>query len=221
MVTRKEGCFYCPDAKLQKIFQRIYFDNYKMEDLKEYILTAFSKLKNTNQFYDILDTEAKNFGKKIKDSISHFISRVVYSRDINTNKHNFKSFGANRRLYVKAIDALYEHFKIFEAANTEVDKLSKVYLEKYLGASSNKIALDRLFFHKKIFIDCVYNDHLVNSFIKSLVKFFSKNKFYAKKFSKCQSKITEVYQNLERLWRTLKKNNIYNEKILEKFKCRE
>lgn len=34
-----------------------------MEDLKEYILTAFSKLKNTNQFYDILDSEAKNFGK--------------------------------------------------------------------------------------------------------------------------------------------------------------
>ena len=34
-----------------------------MEDLKEYILTAFGKLNNTNQFYDILDGEAKHFGK--------------------------------------------------------------------------------------------------------------------------------------------------------------
>ena len=104
-------------------------------------------------------------------------------------------------MYLSAIDALYEHFKIFEAANTEVDKLSKVYLEKYLGNSSNvifcflmnKIGLDRLFFHKRIFIDCVYNDELINSFVKSMVKFFNKNKFYAEKFKNQQNKITEVY----------------------------
>lgn len=163
-----------------------------MEDLKEYILTAFGKLNNTNQFYDILDGEAKHFGKRIRDSINVYIKKVVFGKDKNLNIQNFKSFGSNRKLYVSAIDALYDHFKIFEAANTEVDKLSKVYLEKYLGNSSN-IGLDRLFFHKRIFIDCVYNNELINSFVKSMVKFFNKNKFYAEKFKNSQKKITEVY----------------------------
>ena len=53
---------YSDEVKQTKIFQKFYYENFKLEDLKEYILPAFRKVKGAQNYFEILFAEAKNFG---------------------------------------------------------------------------------------------------------------------------------------------------------------
>ena len=42
------------DLSLKDIFQKIYFENYSFNDLKEYTFPALRKIQNQSEYFDIL-----------------------------------------------------------------------------------------------------------------------------------------------------------------------
>lgn len=53
---------YSDEAKLSKIFQKFYYENFKLDDLQDYIIPAFRKIEGAREYFKILSEEATNFG---------------------------------------------------------------------------------------------------------------------------------------------------------------
>lgn len=58
--------FIAENLKFDDILDRIYFDNYSFDDLKEYIFPALRQIINMKEFFDILFNSIKNYAEKIK-----------------------------------------------------------------------------------------------------------------------------------------------------------
>ena len=50
-----------------------------------------------------------------------------------------------------------------------------------------------------MFINCVYNEPVIHSFVVSVVSFFKQNNFYAQNFQASYLQIMEIFENLEQL----------------------
>ena len=90
---KNDNYYYSDEVKLAKIFQKFYYENFKLEDLKEYILPAFRKVKGAQNYFEILFAEAKNFGYTLRDSLIETIKRLVISKQENnsTNENSNSS----------------------------------------------------------------------------------------------------------------------------------
>lgn len=51
-----------------------------------------------------------------------------------------------------------------------------------------------------MFINCVYNEPVIHSFVVSVVSFFKQNNFYAQNFQASYLQIMEIFENLEQLY---------------------
>lgn len=49
----------------------------------------------------------------------------------------FKKFGPNCKKYVKAVALLFDHFKLVENVNFEIEKLTRLYLDNFLERRKN------------------------------------------------------------------------------------
>ena len=214
---KNDNYYYSDEVKLTKIFQKFYYENFKQEDLKEYILPAFRKVNGAQNYFEILFAEAKNFGYSVRDSLIEKIRKLVLSkldnnnekRD-NSNNLSFKRFGPNCKSYTKAIATLHEHYKLVENVNFEIEKLTRQYLENFLEKRKNKISFDSFLFHKRMFINCVYNEPVIHSFVVSVVSFFKQNNFYAQNFQASYLQVMEIFENLEQLSQTLVQKYVNN-----------
>lgn len=214
---KNDNYYYSDEVKLTKIFQKFYYENFKQEDLKEYILPAFRKINGAQNYFEILFAEAKNFGYSVRDSLIEKIRKLVLSkldnntekRD-NTNNLSFKRFGPNCKSYTKAIATQHEHYKLVENVNFEIEKLTRQYLENFLEKRKNKISFDSFLFHKRMFINCVYNEPVIHSFVVSVVSFFKQNNFYAQNFQASYLQVMEIFENLEQLSQTLVQKYVNN-----------
>lgn len=77
---KNDNYYYSDEVKLTKIFQKFYYENFKLEDLKEYILPAFRKVNGAQNYFEILFAEAKNFGYAVRDSLIEKIRKLVLSK---------------------------------------------------------------------------------------------------------------------------------------------
>lgn len=130
--------------------------------------------------------------------------------DPQNSSSNFKRFGPNCKSYTKAIATLHEHYKLVENVNFEIEKLTRLYLENFLEKRKNKISFDSFLFHKRMFINCVYNEPVIHSFVVSVVSFFKQNNFYAQNFQASYLQIMEIFENLEQLSQTLVSKYVNN-----------
>lgn len=214
---KNDNYYYSDEVKLTKIFQKFYYENFKLEDLKEYILPAFRKVNGAQNYFEILFAEAKNFGYAVRDSLIEKIRKLVQSKldnnvDANDSSSNlsFKRFGPNCNSYTKAITTLHEHYKLVENVNFEIEKQTRQYQENFLEKRKNKISFDSFLFHKRMFINCVYNEPVIHSFVVSVVSFFKQNNFYAQNFQASYQQIMEIFENLEQLSQTLVQKYVNN-----------
>ena len=121
------------------------------------------------------------------------------NNEIQNNSSNFRRFGPNCKKYTKAIEYLHDHYKFVENVNFEIEKLTRLYLENFQEKRKNKISFDSFLFHKRMFINCVYNEPIIHSFVVSVVSFFKQNNFYAQKFQASYIQIMEIFEILEQL----------------------
>lgn len=61
-----------------------------------------------------------------------------------------------------------------------------------------------------MFINCVYNEPVIHSFVVSVVSFFKQNNFYAQNFQASYLQIMEIFENLEQLSQTLVQKYVNN-----------
>ena len=78
----------------------------------------------------------------------------------------------------------------------EIEKLTRIYLENYIE-KDKPLSFDTLLFHRSMFINNVYKDTLIHSFIEYLVEYFKQKTFYWNHYPKAVEKISEIFENLE------------------------
>ena len=61
-----------------------------------------------------------------------------------------------------------------------------------------------------MFINCVYNEPVIHSFVVSVVSFFKQNNFYAQNFQASYIQIMEIFENLEQLSQNLVNKYVTN-----------
>jgi hypothetical protein len=189
---KNDKYYYSDKINFDTILKLIYYENYKIEDIKEYISPSFKKLQDLKTFFEILINEAKDFSENIRYFLLKKISKLI-SQDENKN---FKLFSKFPKAYYNTINELFFCYKHLESINFEIEKLTRIYLDNHID-NNKKFSFDTLQFHKKMFIDKVYNDSVIRKFIIYLYEFFRNNHFYLNKFNSSILKIEEIYDNLE------------------------
>lgn len=211
---KNEKYYYYDKINFSTILKLIYYENYKIEDIKDYIPPSFKKLTDIKNFFEILINEAKDFSENIRFLLTKKINKLIIKKE---DKNFFRIFSKFPKKYFKIINELFFYYKYLENINFEIEKLTRIYLDNYID-KNKKFSFDTLQFHKKMFIDKVYNDSLIRKFIIYLFEFFKKNHFYLNKFSSSILKIEEIYENLESVNNKEESVSSENEEILENAK---
>ena len=201
---KNEKYYYSSKISFQTILRKIYYENYKIKNVKEYIIPCFKRLKNVKNYFDILFREAKSFSETIKKRISKKLTKILvreedYSSeaaDIPIHRSIILPFSKAIRQYRGLIDLLFNSYQHLENVNYEIEKLTKIYLENYIEKKES-IDFDTLFYHKSMFINNVYKDEKIHVVIEELYEFFCRNSFYSKNFRDLVEKVSEIYDNLE------------------------
>lgn len=197
---KNEKYYYSNNVNFESIIYNIYYEGCKLEELKEYILPAFKKITLPQFFFEKLFIESKKFGDYIKNILKNKINKV--NGIINNKK------------IIKIINLLYEFYKSLESINFEIEKLTKIYLENFLE-NSQLFSFDTFLFHRKMFINRVYNDNVIHAFIIKYYNYFKNSYFNQSNYEKTLSKLIEIYETLEQI-----SNNIFdncqNHKINQK-----
>lgn len=201
---KNEKYYYSSKISFQTILRKIYYENYKIKNVKEYIIPCFKRLKSVRNYFDILFREAKSFSETIKKLINKKLLRVLKDdrafSDETTDTLQYgpriKSFSKAIRNYTELIDLLFDSYQHLENVNYEIEKLTKIYLENYIEKSES-VDFDTLLFHKSMFINNVYKDERIHTVIEELYEFFCRNSFYSRNFRELVDKVSEIYDNLE------------------------
>lgn len=92
-------------------------------------------------------------------------------------------FSSNIPKYIKTVQLLFDYYKYLENINYEIEKLTKIYLEN-VEVEISKLNDCYLPFHRRMFINCVYNDSLIRDFIICMFNYFGGHCFYLKHYEK-------------------------------------
>ena len=201
---KNDKYYYSNKIQFSTVLQKIYYENYKINDIKEYILPCFKRLSNVRAYFDILFREAKQFSESVKSSITNKIEKLVLKEDLNgeqnlqcgINPYAFMPFSKACRKYEDVIGLLYDNYRHLEAINVEIEKLTRIYLENYIE-KNKPLSFDTLLFHRSMFINNVYKDNLIHSFIEYTFNYFKQKTFYWNNYPSAVEKISEIYENLE------------------------
>lgn len=165
-------------------------------------MPCFKKIENEKNFVCILIKEAKSFGLNVKMILQKEIEKLLVDFDkLNQNLNHseyyyFMEFSSNIPRYLHTVELLYEYYKHLENINHEIEKLTKIYLENFNNEAS-KLNECYLPFHRKMFINCVYNDSLIRDFIICMFNYFKGHHFYQKHYTQAHLRIEEIYDHLE------------------------
>ncbi len=201
---KNEKYYYSDKVNFSAILKKIYYENYRIEDIKDYILPCFKKLGDERTFFETLIREARSFAEAVRNVLSKKVYKLLKnpgenqkdSSNLNQQTHKFKEFCKHSKKYIETIDLLFAYYKHLETINFEIDKLTKIYLENYIDREK-QLSLNTLRFHQKMFINCVYNDSIIHDVIFFLIKFVENNNFSGQYYTRSEKKIYEMYENLE------------------------
>lgn len=199
---KNDKYYYSNKIQFSTVLQKIYYENYKINDIKEYILPCFKRLSTVRAYFDILFREAKSFSETVKRNITSKIEKLITRDDPDPNDPDsspdfrFMAFSKACKKYEKTIDLLHDNYRHLEAINVEIEKLTRIYLENYVE-KNKPLSFDTLLFHRSMFINNVYKDDLIHSFIEFLFDYFKEKTFYWNNFPKAVEKISEIFENLE------------------------
>lgn len=200
---KNDKYYYSNKIQFSTVLRQIYYENYKINDIKEYILPCFKRLPSVRTYFDILLREAKSFSDAVKTNISSKIERLVlheltnlYDTKHSEKNYSFVPFSKDSKKYQAVVDLLYDNYRHLELINIEVEKLTRIYLENYIE-KDKPLGFDTYYLHRGIFINNVYKDELINSFIAHTFDYFKQKSFYWNNYPKTVEKISEIYENLE------------------------
>lgn len=217
---KNDKYYYSNKIQFSTVLQKIYYENYKINDIKEYILPCFKSLSSVRAYFDILFKEAKSFSEAVKSNITSKIAKLVIKNgDCDTDETNyglktfkFVPFSKACKKYEYAIDLLHDNYRHLELINVEIEKLTRIYLENYVE-KNKPLSFDTLLFHRSMFINNVYKDGLIHSFIEHLFDYFKEKTFYSNNFPTAVEKISEIFENLEFNFNFDDDNESHNEEI--------
>lgn len=213
---KKNNYYYTSKINLSIILQKIFFENYIIEDLSDYLSICFKKLKNYQfSFFEVIFKETEIFANQILDYLVLKISRVFFFPeelvvDKNGKKKKkidliFKPFSKNNRNYIKTINIFFSIYKKLNQIYREINKLINFYLKRNCY---KKFCQKRVQFYHKIFVSIIYNNKIVHKFIFSIYNFFKKNFFYQNQYKEASQKVFEIYENLEKIMDETKHTDI-------------
>ena len=230
---KKNNYYYTGKINLSIILQKIFFENYILEDITDYLSICFKKLKNYQfSFFEVIFKETEIFANQILDYLVLKISRVFFFPEEFIKDKNgkikkkidlvFKPFSQNNRNYIKTINVFFSIYKKLNQIYREINKLINFYLKRNC---KKKFCQKRVQFYHKIFVSIIYNNRIVHKFIFSIYNFFKKNFFYQNQYREASLKVFEIYENLEKITEETRQTKIKKkEDILEnelKIKNRE
>lgn len=193
---KNEKYFYSSRISFRTLLQKIYYENYKLRNVKEFIIPCFKRLKDVRGYFDVLFREAKAFNEAVRGRITEKLLKLKNDEDPDErNDTIFKPFPKAVKQYSSLVDLLFDSYRHLETVNYEIEKLTKLYLDNYVK-KTDALDFDTQLFHKSMFVNNVYKDGLVQTAIEELYAFFCKSAFYNRNFEGLCEKVAEIYEYL-------------------------
>jgi len=116
----------------------IYYDQIRVDQLRNFLVVCFKRLPNENAFYKILIENVRDYGNVViqflRNKVQLLVAKCITKLENGKvkNKFLFQSFSRKMKRYLKTIELLFGSFKHIEKLNFEIDELMKIYLQEYL-----------------------------------------------------------------------------------------
>lgn len=90
--NKNNHCYYSTEMRLSIILQKLYYENFKFDDIKDYAFKSFSKIKDDAEYIKILKAESKSFVEDMKESISRVILKLKHGSKNDLHSIKYATF---------------------------------------------------------------------------------------------------------------------------------
>lgn len=148
-----ESQFYSNRITLVEVLRKIFYKQFRYDQLVEQIIHCFKRVPNLRKFLETLIHESKTFSLHVKHKIYAQIEKVGAEQiELRFSKDMLK--------YHRIIGELHEWYKHLEGTNQEIEQLIQSYLKNNLKANQEELQ-EILSLNRKIFVDCIFKEHSV------------------------------------------------------------
>ena len=195
---RGDLCYYNEAIDPKTLVYKIYYEEYKREDLDMFMDIAFKKVRE-DTFYKYLKQESARFVKIMRDILRKKHERAIerYAAGFNSRFNNDRFHDLFRRqpfMYSSLVESLCQCLKLIETITVELSRLVQDLLREDQQAIKDDEVEPEL---RNQFFKEVYNDKYIYGFLRQMEELFRTVTTYPKLYSQTLFQLQEFVQGCD------------------------
>ncbi|KAL4490324.1 hypothetical protein ABPG72_004363 [Tetrahymena utriculariae] len=194
---------------LDQILNKIYFEEYTYDELKEFVIPALREIQNINNFFDILFNSIRIYAEDVKQKIINNIKQInqacsgiaesqnrifeVQEFEQIINKHFHKQSEA----FIRITNQIYGQYQAVEKYSKQTEKIVYLYINHFIE-KNRSIRFNCEDLHRRIFIFFVFADPQINNYLEAKINYFRQKGLNGSKYQDCFHQLNKMHEILIR-----------------------
>ena len=197
----KDTYAFSNKLKFSTLLRKIYFENYKTKDIRNFLYYSLCKPFTTKMFFETIEREANTFGESVRKEIIKLIDKVRIDIDVKlfgehdeSSTDSFLSYSEAKGMYKKVFKLIFEYYELLETVHEEIKNLIIFYLKAF-SLKQYTLTTSDFYFHKAILVKTVHHDKNIKYFLNLHYSWIYHNSFYKKAYPEILNGLEKLMQN--------------------------
>ncbi|EAR85031.2 hypothetical protein TTHERM_00529830 (macronuclear) [Tetrahymena thermophila SB210] len=194
---------------LDQILNKIYFEEYTYDELKEFVIPALREIQNINNFFDILFNSIRIYAEDVKQKIINNIKQINQACSGIAESQNRifeisefeqiinKNFHKQSEAFIRITNQIYGQYQAVEKYSKQTEKIVYLYINHFIE-KNRSIRFNCEDLHRRIFIFFVFADPQINNYLEAKINYFRSKGLNGSKYHDCFHQLNKMHDILIR-----------------------